>query len=204
MQTDDVGVDSQQVDAAALVRAAQAGDKQAWNDLVDRYNRFVWSIARSFRLGNADAADVVQLTWLRLVENLHRITDPERIVSWLGTTARRECLQHLRRTGKVRLDAGTDFLINVADPTPALDTALLNEERDVALWRAMGMLSDRCQQLLRVLMASPPPAYTEVAAALEMPIGSIGPARKRCLTQLKRIVVGDDVLSDLPYPREGS
>ncbi len=203
MQTNDVDLDTAEVSIAALVAAARAGDQAAWNALVERYNRFVWSIARSFRLSTADSADAVQMTWLRLVENLDRITDPERLASWLGTTVRRECLQHLRRSSRDRTDSGDDFLLSVPDGAPPIETALLESERDRALWQAMGMLGDKCQQLLRVLMASPPPAYTEVAAALEMPIGSIGPARKRCLTQLKRIVIDDGALTELPRPREG-
>ncbi len=204
MQTNDVELGSADIDVAALVSAARDGDQVAWNTLVDRYNRFVWSVARSFRLSTADAADAVQMTWLRLVENLNRITEPERIASWLGTTVRRECLQHLRRSGRDRSDAGTDFLVNVSDGAAPLESALLEQERDRALWQAMGMLSDKCQQLLRVLMASPPPAYVDVAQTLAMPIGSIGPARKRCLAQLRRIVETDDTFGDVPSPREGS
>lgn len=203
MQTNDIETTTAaDIDVVALVQAARAGDQAAWNALVERYNRFVWSIARSFRLNTADAGDAVQMTWLRLVENLDRITEPERLASWLGTTVRRECLQHLRRSGRDRTDAGDDFLFTVPDDTPPIDTALLEDERDRALWRAMGMLGDKCQQLLRVLMTSPPPAYTEVAATLSMPIGSIGPARKRCLAQLKRIIIDDGALGEIPRPRE--
>lgn len=191
------------VNVAALVEAARSGDQAAWNALVDRYTRFVWSIARSFRLSSADAADAVQMTWLRLVENLDRISDPDRLPSWLGTTVRRECLQHLRRSSRDRSESGSEFLMSVPDDAPPLETAMLDDERDRALWRAMGMLGGKCQQLLRVLMATPPPAYTDVAATLEMPIGSIGPARKRCLAQLKKIAMADEVLSEHHAPREG-
>lgn len=192
------------IELRTLFEAARAGDQAAWNALVDRYNRLVWSVARSFRLPTADAADAVQMTWLRLVENLDRISEPERLASWLGTTVRRECLQHLRRSSRVRTDgAGTDLLDTVPDPAPPIETALLDDERDQALWQAMGMLGDKCQQLLRVLMASPPPAYSAVAAALEMPIGSIGPARQRCLAQLKKIITTDpgSVSGGVPTPR---
>jgi RNA polymerase sigma factor (sigma-70 family) len=204
MQTNDVAAETAEVDIARLVAAARGGDQAAWNTLVERYNRFVWSIARSFRLSTADAGDAVQMTWLRLVENLDRITEPDRLASWLGTTVRRECLQHLRRSSRDRSESGADYLFDVPDGAPPVETALLESERDRALWRAMGMLGSKCQQLLRVLMASPPPAYTEVAAALEMPIGSIGPARKRCLAQLKRIVIEDGAIGEIPKPREGS
>jgi DNA-directed RNA polymerase specialized sigma24 family protein len=137
------------------------------------------------------------------VENLDKISDPDRLASWLGTTVRRECLQHLRRSGRDRTDSSTDYLVNVSDDAPPIETSMLESERDRALWQAMGMLGGKCQQLLRVLMASPPPAYTDVAQTLSMPIGSIGPARKRCLAQLRRIIETDDVFDDVPRPREG-
>jgi len=81
-----------------LVRSARAGKVEAWNAIVDRFAGLVWAIARRHRLSDADAADVSQTTWLRLVEHLDRIEDPDRIGGWLATTARRESLRVLRRT----------------------------------------------------------------------------------------------------------
>src|ERR1043165_5351882 len=87
-------------EVAELVGAAAEGDQAAWNGLVDRYNGLVWSVARSFRLPPADASDVVQTTWLRLVEHLRRLEDPERVGAWLATTARRESLRSLRHNSR--------------------------------------------------------------------------------------------------------
>jgi RNA polymerase sigma factor (sigma-70 family) len=179
---------------AALLDAARHGDEAAWNAIVADYNNLVWSIARGYRLETADASDAVQMTWLRLVENLNRIKDPERLAGWLATTARRECLQLLRKSGRER-PAGEEGLLDIADPGAPVDTALLLDERDGALWRAFRLIGERCQQLLRVLMASPPPSYQEVSAALDMAIGTIGPARQRCLEQLRRRITADDSLT---------
>ena len=179
---------------AALLDAARHGDQAAWDALVADYNNLVWSIARSFRLETADAHDAVQMTWLRLIENLTRIKDPERLAGWLATTARRECLQLLRRSGRER-PAGDEVLRDVPDPGDAVDAALLLDERDGALWRAFRLIGERCQQLLRVLMASPPPSYQEVSAALDLAVGTIGPARQRCLEQLRRRITADDSLA---------
>ena len=140
---------------------------------------------------DADAHDAVQMTWLRLVENLDRISDPERLAAWLATTARRECLQLLRKARRNRIDAGANALDDVADAGAPIDADLLLDERDRALWRAVASVSERCQRLLRVLMASPPPAYKEVAAALGMSIGTIGPTRQRCLDRLRQVVRAD-------------
>jgi RNA polymerase sigma factor (sigma-70 family) len=179
-------------DAGQLVTRAADGDEAAWQRLVELFSGLVWSVTRAFRLANADAADVFQTTWLRLAEHIRRIDHPDRVGAWLATAARRECLQHLRSAGRAM---PTDDLHRL-EGTPVLNNpteeAILEAEREqedaaraVALWRAMGRLPARCHELLRVLMASPPPSYAEVAAALGLPVGSIGPTRARCLRTLR-------------------
>jgi RNA polymerase sigma factor (sigma-70 family) len=190
-------------DPRSLLAAAAAGNAGAWELLVDRYSGLMWSVARSFRLGTADAADAVQSAWLRLLEHLDRIEDPDRLSAWLATTTRRECLRTLRH-GRREAPADDSALPDVPDDAAPLDAGLLLDERDAALWRAFEQINDRCQRLLRVLMASPPPSYTEVSAALDMPIGSIGPTRQRCLEQLRRIVLGDTALADPGAPTGGA
>jgi len=175
------------VDVRSVLASAAAGDQAAWDILVDRYSSLLWSVARGFRLGSADAGDAVQLTWLKLVENLDRIQDPDRLAGWLATTVRRECLQLIRRNSRTRPMPDTG-LPEVADTAPPVDDRLLRRERDTELWRTFAQLSESCQRLLRVLTAVPAPAYLEVAAALEMPIGSIGPTRQRCLSRLRQLV----------------
>jgi RNA polymerase sigma factor (sigma-70 family) len=170
-------------DLGELVAAALDGDEAAWGAVVDRFSGLVWSTARSYRLSNADAADVVQLTWLRLVEHLDRINDPERLGAWLATTARRESIRVLRLAGRQQL---TDEIDQFEEPAAdGIDLRLLTTERDSALWRAFSTLSERCQALLRMLVAATEPSYEEVSAALGMPIGAIGPTRMRCLTRLR-------------------
>jgi RNA polymerase sigma factor (sigma-70 family) len=101
--------------AAQLVEAAAHGDEDAWYALVDRYNGLLWSVARSHRLGMADAADVVQTAWLRLVERLSSLRDPERVGAWLATTTRRECLRTQRRAGR---QVPTDDERRLDEPVP--------------------------------------------------------------------------------------
>ena len=168
---------------AALVQAAARGDEAAWNAIVDRFQGLVWATARAHRLSPADAADVAQTTWLRLVEHLDRIRDPERLAGWLATTARNESLRHIRLHGRELVSDEADVFESPSDEPPEL--ALLTEERDSALWRAFVKLSERCQSLLRMLVAEEEPSYEEVGAALGMPIGAIGPTRMRCLEKLR-------------------
>jgi RNA polymerase sigma factor (sigma-70 family) len=186
-------VPDQGEDTAALVTAAAGGDKAAWQALVERFGAMVWSIARGYRLSRADAADVSQTVWLRLAENIGKINNPERVGAWLATAARRECLQSIRTSTRT-VPIGDMALFEDAetDLNPTEEEVLRAEgERESAhrarvLWQALGRLPERCQQLLRVLMASPPPSYAEVAAALGLPVGSIGPTRARCLQRLRQ------------------
>jgi DNA-directed RNA polymerase specialized sigma24 family protein len=107
----------------------------------------------------------------------------------LATTARRECLVVLRRSRREPPVGDERLLDTVPDQRSALDVTLLVDERDASLWRVFEELPDRCRRLLRVLLADPAPSYAEVADALDMPIGSIGPTRQRCLASLRMLAV---------------
>jgi RNA polymerase sigma factor (sigma-70 family) len=168
-----------------LVRDAKLGDHRAWDALVARYGGMVWAVARAHRLGDADAADASQATWLKLLEHVGDVKDPKALGGWLATTARRESLRILRHAGRV--DPLAD-VPEVADGGPELDERLLTSERDSHLWRAFEALGPRDQALLRLLAADPAPSYEQIGAALGMPIGSIGPTRARALARLRRAI----------------
>jgi RNA polymerase sigma factor (sigma-70 family) len=173
-------------DPAELLRQAEKGDEVAWNVIVERYSGLLWSVARGHRLGAADAADVVQTTWLRLVEHLSAIREPERLTSWLVTTARRESLRVVGMAHREDIGGVEQLTASLPDEKEApIDEGLLLDERDAMLWRCFGQLPERCQVLLRTLMSSPAPTYAEVSLALDLPVGSIGPTRGRCLDRLR-------------------
>ncbi|MFI5842454.1 RNA polymerase sigma factor [Catenuloplanes sp. NPDC051500] len=174
-------------DIGALLARSRNGDADAWAALTARYTNLLWSIARGMRMSEPDAADAVQTTWLRLVERLDTIREPERLGSWLATILRRECIDMLRRSGRLKT-TGPDDWEDIGAVTDPLDDTVLRDERDAALWRAFGRLRPPCRRLLRALMADPPPSYTDVAAALDVPIGSIGPTRQRCLKCLRGLL----------------
>ena len=167
-----------------LVEAAARGDQAAWNELVSRYSSLLWAVARAHRLTGGDAADVVQTTWLRLIEHLPTIRNPEGVGAWLATTARRECLRTLRHTRRCKPVAEMDAVL--APDVRQLDDRLLREEQHAGVRRAFEQLSASDRALLRLLTADPAPSYQEISAALGMPIGSIGPTRGRALERLRR------------------
>jgi RNA polymerase sigma factor (sigma-70 family) len=169
---------------AHIIESAARGDDAAWSQIVERYSGLLWAVARAHRLSSCDAADVVQATWLRLIEHLTRIRNPEAVGAWLATTARRECLVTLRRAARCQPSDEIDTLVHAfADD---IDTRLLTRERDAGLWTAFRRLPARDQALLRLLTAEPALSYEEIGAALAMPVGSIGPTRGRALERLRR------------------
>ncbi len=170
---------------ADLVTSARNGNKQAWDGLVERYAPLIWSICRRYRLGAGDAEDVGQAVWLHLVEHLDSLRDADALPGWLATTTRRECSRVLRATCKLRADG--QVLENMADEqTATAEHELLVAERNAALREAFARLSPGGQRLLAMLISDPPVPYTEISARLCIPVGSIGPSRRRYLERLRR------------------
>jgi RNA polymerase sigma factor (sigma-70 family) len=172
-------------DIAALVRRAAEGDRWAWECLVDQYARLIWALTRDFKLGESDAADVFQATWLRLLEHIGRLEQPARVGSWLAATARNECLRSVAARKKVVLVHDDVTLKDGATHEPEIDERLLSEERAQAVRDALSRLPFRWRQLVEMLMADPPVPYTEISDQLGLPVGSIGPTRGRCLERLR-------------------
>jgi RNA polymerase sigma factor (sigma-70 family) len=168
-----------------LVAAAAGGDDIAWGVLVDRFAPLIWAVARSHGLSTADAADVSQTTWLRLAEHVHTIREPERIAGWLRTTARNESIRILR-CGRRDVPLAAAPEVPADEETCDAARRLLDNERDVSLWKAFESLPSRCKTLLRVLTTEPAPSYAEASEVLDIPIGSIGPTRGRCLQHLRK------------------
>ena len=168
-----------EVSAGILLAAAADGSEAAWAALVARYDRLLWTIARLHDLDMESASDVCQTTWLRLVERIDRLREPDRVGSWLATTARHEALRTLRRMLREQARAGASAILRppARPPVPG--------EADDSVWQVLADLPERCNRLLRLLFLTPQPRYSEIAAALDMPIGSIGPTRARCLRRLR-------------------
>ena len=172
----------------ALVAAAGEGDAGAWKALVERYAPLVGSVIVRHRLYGADAEDVAQTVWLRLVEHLRDLREPRALPMWLITISRNECLRVLKASRRLQPvdptlegEALHDRQPEVAGP----DQALLDGERHQRLLAAFAELSDRHRELLLLLTADPPIPYTEISRRLGVPVGSIGPTRARALHRLR-------------------
>src|SRR3954452_5963898 len=172
-------------DTATLVAAAAEGGGQAARELIDRYAVLVRCVCRSHRLTDADADDVAQLTWLRAVEHIGRLRDPDRFGAWIATTARHECLRVLRGGRRVVPTADEiqgPLFAEHADP----DETAIAEERRAAVRSALAALPPRQRTLLRLLHAESAPSYEAIGGTLGMAVGSIGPTPGRALERLRR------------------
>ena len=166
----------------SLIDDCLRGQHEAWNELVERYSRLVWSIARKHRLLDADAEDVHQTVFANLIRHLGDLRERERLSSWLITTATRECwrLQKRQSRGAISLNDQRDELA-ASESKDASDEQLVRD--------AMTRLNARCQELLTALFrAVGEPSYPEIAERLGMPTGSIGPTRARCLARLEALL----------------
>ena len=170
-----------------LVTRAAKGDQRAWDELVERFIPLIWSICRRHRLGDADAEDVSQTVWLQLADQLDRIRDPAALPGWLATTTRRECLRIL---GVARGPLAAGYVIDaevIADEQAGtVEQELLAAERYAVLREAFAVLPPSGQRLIALLLEDPPVPYAEISTRLGIPVGSIGPTRRRCLDKLRR------------------
>lgn len=180
----------------SLIRACLAGERQAWETLIRRYQRLLYAIPRRCGLSEDDAADVFQTVSVRLLENLEKLRDEAQLTRWLITTTQREAwrVQRQRRRrergGEASWDESGDLALEEipADaPLPHEAIVRLEEEQMVRL--ALDQLGGRCQTLLNLLyQTDPTPSYAEIAARLQVSVGAIGPTRARCLSKLKQLL----------------
>jgi RNA polymerase sigma factor (sigma-70 family) len=176
-----------------LVLACRRGEAEAWEVLVNRYQRLIYTIPLRAGLDEDQAAEVFQYTFTALFEHLDRIQQPERVKAWLATTARREAL---RTASQLKMeitftDADADDGQANYEDVPGEDLLPDEEmerlEEQHMIRTALATLDERCRRLLTLLFYRPDtPPYDEIAETLGMPVDSLGPTRARCLQKLRR------------------
>lgn len=183
-------------DATLVLRcldAGRGGDRAAgegaWAELVRRHGPLAWAVIRRAGVDGADAADVYQTAWLAALQALPKLRDPARFASWLARTAHLQAIRLRRTYGITRRVLSRIDPREEDDRAPAEDIEKLETRNAVAA--ALARVGARCESLLRALYyEDPPPAYTDLAQRLGMPVGSIGPTRARCLEKLDRLMGG--------------
>lgn len=189
MQT---GAESLAMRAANAFRAYRDGNSSGMSTLVDEVTPVLWSVARQQGLSRQAAEDVVQNTWLKLVEHAGKIEDAQSVLKWLITTTRRDSWSTSSRGRREEPSSYADVRDLEPDQSaPSPETTVLTDVDDRLVWQHFASLPDRCQSLLRVIAFAERPDYAAVAQALGMPVGSIGPTRGRCLAKLRHALVAD-------------
>lgn len=184
-------------DAQLAARCAQ-GEAAAWRVLVQRYQRLVYAVARRGGLDEHGAADVFQTVFMRLLEALPRIKQPDRLQAWIVTTAKREVFLLIKRGRRTESMTGTPDAQgesnewDVADEAPLPEEMLGELQQLHALRLGLDRLDKRCRDLLELLFVDDEDRlpYEEISARLGMPAGSIGPTRSRCLGKLRALTEG--------------
>ena len=190
MAASTVAENSDAAEASVWVRAAacfqrwQAGESAGLDELVRLMTPVLWHTVRAYGLSQAAAEDAVQNTWLALVRNGHQVAEPAAIGGWLLTTARRTAWRTKSTDGKTTAVEDTQLAAGLP-PSVAAETSALEELSGSVLWEHVRALDERCQRLLRIVAFDDRPDYAGLAQNLGMPIGSIGPTRRRCLDKLR-------------------
>ncbi len=175
-----------------LIEACLRGNRQAWEALLSRYQRLIYTIPLRYGLTEEDAADIAQTVSLLLFQNLDRLRDRERLGAWLLVTTRRECwrlMRQRRRAGEQLREYQWLEEQLPLEGTAQAEGELLRLERQEVLRSAVEQLENRCRDLLLLLFyTDPAPSYEMIARRLKMPAGSIGPNRARCLAKLAAVL----------------
>jgi RNA polymerase sigma factor (sigma-70 family) len=184
--------------AAAAFAAYQGGDRAALNRLVELVTPLLWHTVRGQGVDVSAAEDVVQTVWMRLLHGSSSIREPQTVVKWLLTAARREAWRVAKRARTDLMRTATLFGSDQAEPVgiphqreSGPEETLFREDSQRQLWTHVQSLSERCQQLLRVIAFADRPDYSRIADSLGMPVGSIGPTRGRCLAKLRQELASD-------------
>jgi RNA polymerase sigma factor (sigma-70 family) len=183
--------DSLATRAGRLFAEYREGDEAKMGDLVHVLTPILWHTARAARLDAATAEDVLQNTWLTLVRKADTISEPLAVLQWLIVTTKREAWRVARVQAKMRPEDMELGAATMVDPSESVEDSVVRTDVDKRLWQHIEELPERCRALLRVIAFADRPDYAELAKALGMPQGSIGPTRGRCLAKL-RIALAQD------------
>ena len=177
----------EKLEDSELVARCLDGDAGAWEALIVRYRRLVFSIPNKFGFAPSDCNDVFQSVCVKLIEHLHDLKDESKVSSWLITTTTRHCIQ--MRTMKHRDLSGEEGMEETPDPSETSEVVQIQLDREQKVREAIADMPDRCRRLLEFLYLDPSsPSYVEIGEKMGMPVPSIGPTRARCLEKLRRLL----------------
>ena len=172
-----------------LIQACRKGDVGAWERVLEKYERLVFSVPLHYGVSRDDAADVAQLTFTILMQSLNELREDSRLGAWLATVARRHTWRLFRRANREIMSEDEDFTETASSLGKTEADPIDRWEMTEWLDQGLSQLNERCQALLLALyFDSQEPSYAEIASRLKIPVGSVGPTRARCLERLKQVL----------------
>lgn len=178
-------------DAADAFRRWRTGEAAGLDDLVRCLSPVLWHVVRAHGLDAERSQDVVQGTWLTFVRRADTIEEPQAVAAWLTTTARREAWR-VAKSDTRTLAVGDEMLASELPPDVSAESVAITEDERTRLWRCVQNLSERCQRLMRIVAFDDRPDYRRLAEDMQMPVGSIGPTRGRCLDKLRALLADEN------------
>jgi RNA polymerase sigma factor (sigma-70 family) len=176
--------------ASGAFTAWRAGDAAAVDDLVTAMTPVLWHVVRAYGHDRQSAEDVIATTWLGFVRLHQTINDPKAVASWLITSARRGAAEHARKARRASPVEDEKLAVVLPDAESAEELAVLDDDA-ARLWRAVASVDERCRKLLRVIAFMERPDYQSLSKELDMPVGSIGPTRARCLAKVRTALMDE-------------
>ena len=170
-----------------LVGLCLGGDQAAWETLIERYRRLIYSIPNKFGFSPSDCNDVFQTVCVKLIEHLSDLKDETKVSAWLITTTTRHCI-HVQSLGR-RDVSDADGMEEAPDTTVSMEQIRVSSDRQQKVRDTIAEMPERCRRLLSLLyLDSGNPSYEEISVTMSMPVPSIGPTRARCLDKLRRLL----------------
>ncbi len=173
-----------------LVAACRRGEPEAWDEVLERYGRLIWSVSRRLGAREDEAEEVFQRTWIAIVEGIHQLKKADRFASWIAGTTRHQTLRLISEQARHRRASSIDDRTIIGNEPVAdedVEGELTRLQEAATLYDALARLELRCQELLEMLFfEDPAPDYREIAEQTGLAVGSIGPIRARCLKRLKQ------------------
>lgn len=188
-------MDTVDMDLREVVDRASRGEEGAWKIIVMRFSGLIRRIARAYGLCHSDISDISQIVWMRAFENIAKVRDPRHLGTWIAVVTERECMHLVRKTSNEQLISDHEEL-DRADDAPALDHRIITREQEEAVRQAINSLPSKGRLLMLLLIAGEKPEYEAVAQKLNMPVGSIGPTRQRCLRLLRENVALRELMDE--------
>lgn len=176
-----------------LIRLCREGDENAWETIVLKYQKLLFSIPRRIGLSKDTAADIIQEVFVTLFQKLDTLEKPEFLRAWLITTTRHKTIHLLQREKPSKFKSidedESDFVFEIPDQKISIEEVLIKVERDKQIETALSNIDERCKKLLNMLyLGAEQISYNEITEKLDIPLGSIGPTRARCLQKLLKFL----------------